>query len=260
MKIAILYICTGKYNQFFPDFYKSCERYLLADYEKSYYVWSDNDDLARNADNVFLIHKKCEGFPFDSLFRFEMFMQVEDKLKQYDYIYFINSNALFLKPVNEDILPDNSGLAMGIHPGKREKQHPMFYPYERNKKSLAYVAPYGKDYHYYMGGLNGGTSQEYLKMIKQLSINIREDYNNGIIAIFHDESHINAYMRSHQCKILPTYLTMAEEIATPDAKMIFREKTHIDPYFNKNRKFTLQAKINKTIQLAFSVARWYLKI
>lgn len=31
MKVAILYICTGKYNQFFKGFFESCEKYLLKD-------------------------------------------------------------------------------------------------------------------------------------------------------------------------------------------------------------------------------------
>lgn len=259
-KIAILYICTGKYNQFFSGFYKSAEIFLLKGFEKTYFVWTDDDTIGSGKTNVNIFYKECAGFPADSLFRFEMFLHIEEELKSYDYIYFMNSNAQFIKYVGEEILPDETGLAMGIHPGKRLTQHPMFYPYERNRKSLAYVAPYGNNYHYFMGGLNGGISSTYIAMIKQLCSNIREDFNNGIIAIFHDESHINAYMRQHKCKILPTYLNMAEEIATPDARMIFREKTHIDPYFNKDRKFTKTAKAKKAVETVLSILRWYLKI
>ena len=106
MKLAILYICTGKYNQFFQDFYNSSEKYLLInDSEKHYFVWTDDDNLYV-ADNVILIHKNCAGFPADSLFRFEMFLQAEEELKSFDYIYFFNANALFLRPVGEEILPN----------------------------------------------------------------------------------------------------------------------------------------------------------
>jgi len=259
MKIAILYICTGRYNQFFSGFYESTEKFLLLDADKHYFVWTDDDHLADGLNNVTVIHKECAGFPADSLFRFEMFMQVEDKLKDFDYIYFMNSNALFLKPVGDEILPDKTGLAMGIWRGKRERQHPMFYPYERNMKSLAYVAPYKNPYIYFMGGLNGGTSEKYLEMVRTLAKNIREDYNHGIIAKFHDESHINAYMRCHSCKILSGDLNRPEESMTPETKMIFREKTHIDPYFNKNRKFSKSAKIKKACGIVWDIIRWYLK-
>ena len=80
MKIAILYICTGKYNVFFKDFYESCEKYFLANIaEKTYFVWTDDFTLSQEK-NVNLIEKKCEGFPLDSLLRFRMFMQKKDIL------------------------------------------------------------------------------------------------------------------------------------------------------------------------------------
>lgn len=259
MKIAILYICTGKYNQFFEGFYKSAEKYLLNGYDKTYFVWTDDDSLADGLPNVKLFHKECAGFPADSLFRFEMFLQAEERLKCYDYIYFVNANAQLLKPIGEELLPDETGLAMGRWPGKRERQHCMFYPYERNKKSLAYIAPYQSPYIYFMGGFNGGTAEEYLKMIRTLAANIRTDYENGIIAKFHDESHINAYLRTHRCKVLPSNLNVPEEHHNSDAKMIFREKSHIDPYFNKGRKFTPLARFKKGCGILWCIVRWYLR-
>ena len=260
MKIAVLYICTGRYNVFFKGFYESAMKYFLAESERHFFVWTDDAHLADGLHNVTVIHKECAGFPADSLFRFEMFLQAENQLRTFDYIYFFNSNALFRRPVNGEILPDETGLAMGIWGGKREHQHPMFYPYERNKKSLAYVAPYKSNYIYFMGGLNGGRPKEYLEMAHTLSQNIRKDYICGIIAKFHDESHINAYLRSHKCKVLSTDLNVPEESArSMDAKMIFREKTHLDPYFTKGRRFTLVARCKKACDVLWSVVRWYLK-
>lgn len=259
MNLAILYICTGKYNQFFSGFYDSAMRFLLPNVEKTFYVWTDDDKLAEGCSNVRVIHKECAGFPADSLFRFEMFLQAEAELKKFDYLYFFNANAIFLKPIGEEILPDETGLAMGRWPGKREHQHPMFYPYERNKKSLAYIPPYGDNYIYFMGGLNGGRSEVYLQMVHALAENIRKDYERGIIAKFHDESHINAYLRTHQCKVLSTTLNQPEGSATPEAKMILREKTYIDPYFNKNRKTSMMARMKKGVLVLFDIVRWYMK-
>ena len=81
MTLAILYICTGRYNLFFEDFYNSCEKYLLPNVQKTYYVWTDNDQLSNGKANVNIYYKKCAGFPADSLFRFEMFLQAEEELK-----------------------------------------------------------------------------------------------------------------------------------------------------------------------------------
>ena len=111
-----------------------------------------------------------------------------------------------------------------------------------------------------MGGLNGGRPKEYLEMVRTLSVNIRDDYDRGIIALVHDESHINAYMRSHPCKILPVELNRPEEWADEHTKLIFREKTHIDPYFNKGRKTSLCARFKKGTTILFNAIRWYVKL
>ena len=278
MKIALLYICTGRYNQLFRKFYESSEKYFLPSADKTYFVWTDDTHLADGLSSVCIYFKECAGFPFDSLFRFEMFMQAEDVLKEYDYIYFFNANAEFRHEVGHEILPDESGLAIGRWPGVEMHRPAMFLGFERNKKSLAYVAPYNPPYIYYMGGLNGGTSEAYLKMIRTLSTNIRLDYERGIIACAHDQSHINAYLRTHKCKVLGVELTWPEEwyFGPPLLKkgdcprfdkgeiveplIVFREKTHLDSYFNKGRKKGKLVKLKKGINRVFSAIKWYLFI
>lgn len=261
MEIAILYICTGKYNQFFEEFYESAMKYFMTDHEKTFFVWTDDDHIADGLPNVQVIHKECAGFPADSLFRFEMCLQAEKDLKKFDYIYFIQANAKFLQPVGEEILPDETGLSMGIWGGVSLTRPTCLQPYERNKKSLAYVAPYGKNYIYYMGGINGGTSEAYLAMVRTLAANIRDDYNRGIIAKVHDQSHINAYMRTHVCKIITPEYCWPEEIPSDfEPKMIFRDKVKVDPYFNKGRKFTTVARMKKAFRMLWHAIRWYLYI
>lgn len=244
MKIAILYICTGAYNRFFEGFYESSEKYFLhGKAEKDYFVFTD-DLLLSDAQNVHLIERKCQGFPADSLFRFEMFLQVKEQLLDFDYLYFFNANSEFKKPVNEEILPDETGLSMGLWYNQekpwwspwRVLDHPAFFCYEHNKKSLAYIPPFERKYKQYMGGLNGGRTKEYLEMIDTLSNNVRIDYENGIIAIAHDQSHINAYMRTHQCKELPKEMCWPEEWPSSfEPKIIFRDKMKMGEPFVKGR-------------------------
>ena len=45
MKIAILYICTGKYNIFWKDFYTSCEKNFIPNSEKHYFVFTDAENI-----------------------------------------------------------------------------------------------------------------------------------------------------------------------------------------------------------------------
>lgn len=262
MKIAILYICTGKYNQFFQGFYESCEEHFLkGDADKEYFVFTDDMSLSK-ARNVHLIFKQCAGFPADSLFRFEMFLRVREELTHFDYIYFFNSNAQFLQPVGSEILPSDGKLLVGAEwPGNRKPcKHPMFFPYERNKRSTAYVKPFGrKPYIYYMGGLNGGVAASYIEMTETLAQNIRSDYDRGIVALVHDESHINKYYREHSCKVLSAEYCYPEEWISDGfaPKIIFRDKVKVDKYFNKGRDRSIKGKIKKGIIVVARAIAWY---
>lgn len=260
MKIAILYICTGKYNQFFKGFYESAERYFLPNQaEKEYFVFTDDLDLIR-ADNVHLNYKKCEGFPKDSLFRFDLFLSVKEELEKFDFCFFFNANMLFVDKVGEEILPEKNGLMAVTHPGYYNR--PAFlYPFERRLKSTAYIPPFKDEYRYYMGSLNGGKTVDYLKLVKSCSDNIHKDLDNGIIAIFHDESHLNKYMFEHACSTVSPAYAFPEGANIPFApKIIIRDKTRIDSYFNKGRNRTIYGRTKQAFYIALRGICWYLKV
>ncbi len=261
MRVAILYICTGKYNQFFEGFYRSCEKYFMPGVDKEYFVFTDDMELC-NSENVHLYYKVCEGFPKDSLFKFRMFLSIESELRDFDWMMYLNSNAEFRSVVTpEEYLPqDGNELFGAVWPGKtRPIHHPMFFPYERNKESHAYIAPGDKEYLYYMGGANGGTARAYLEMIRILANNIEEDYAKGIIACFHDESHINKYFHQHKPYVLSAPYCWPEEWSSDFApKMVFRDKVRLDKYFDKGRKHSLFAKAYKLGKLLSKGVKWYL--
>ena len=258
MTVGLLYICTGKYNRFFELFYQSSMSYFLPGYEKKYFVWSDNDNLADGLDNVKLYHKDYGGFPADSLYRFEIFLQAETELRNCDYLYYLNANVLLIRSIGEEILPDATGL-VGVEWPVKKLSHPMFYHYERNPRSLAYVEPYKGPYKYYMGGLNGGSSNSYLKMIHALAKNIRTDEKNGITACSYDESHINRYFYEFGCKSLPNDFCWPQEWGeNQNCKIVLRTKADIDKE-NKGRDLSAFGKIKRLFYLLNRVARWYLK-
>lgn len=262
MKIAILYICTGRYNQFFKDFYDSSEKYFLNGLaEKKYYVFTDDMNLTE-APNVFLNYKKYEGFPLDSLFRFDMFLRVKDEILLCDYAYFFNANMLFVAQVGMDFLPSKPVMSAVIHPGYYRRPAYLF-PYERNKRSTAYIPPYQRNYHYYMGSLNGGTSKVFVEFAEDCSRRTHIDYDNGIIPIFHDESQLNRYMRDVNGMGIPTEYAIPEGSNLPfRPKIIIRDKAKAFPDcadFTKGRKFDLISRVKKVSFVLWSVVRWYLK-
>lgn len=205
MRIAVLYICTGNYHIFWESFYRSAQQYFLPAIEKHYFLFTDHPFQEYDTDpRVHLIYQEKLGWPYDTLMRFDMFLKAEEKLSDFDYIFFLNANIIFVDQVNEEVLPDvnNNGL-MGVqHPYFTWVTHPKDFPYERNRKSRAFIRRRRGDL-YFMGGFNGGAGREYLTLIRTLDKNIKADLGKGIIARWHDESHLNSYFLGREVNILP---------------------------------------------------------
>lgn len=212
-RIAVLYIATGRYIVFWKNFYKSCEKYFLKNYQKDYFVFTDSTEFAySNKNNVNIIHQEHLGWPYDTMLRFDMFLRKKNELLQYDYIYFFNANIEFIAPINEEVLPNNKneGLVVQLHPACLFVKNPDKYAYDRNPNSQAYI-PLGHGKYYFAGGLNGGKANEYIKMCEKCSQMIHTDMSNNIIPLWHDESILNKYMLDKTPLILPVYYMFREE-------------------------------------------------
>lgn len=260
MRIAILYICTGKYSIFWGDFYRTCQENFLKDIEKHYFVFTD-DPAITETPVVHPINQSAKGFPLDSLLRFEMFLKIEEKLKHFDYIFFFNSNVQFVASINTEILPseENDGLVGVLHAGYLKS--PAFWlPFERNKKSAAYIRPFKKNYNYFLGGINGGTTKSYLDLINTCRNNIQKDLNKGYIAFYHDESHINNYFSNRNILKLSPSFGFPEGWKLPfEPKIVILNKiTHGGSYFDKlpRKSYLMRGKL--IIKRLIQGASWYL--
>lgn len=229
MKIAVLYICTGKYVHFWKSFYESSEKHFLKNHTKHYFIFTDASSLENEYnDNVIKIHQQKLGWPYDTLMRFDMFLKAEDKLVNYDYIFFLNANMLFIEDVDEEVFPSEqeNGLLLVHHPFFNWVEDPKDYPFDRNRKSLAYI-PKEDGCAYYMGGFNGGNAKKYLKLINTLRHNINLDLERKVIAKWHDESHLNKYVLNRKVKALPSQYGWPEGHfleGASEPKIIIRDK------------------------------------
>lgn len=212
--IGVFYICTGKYNIFWEKFYLSSEKFFCPGMKKHYFIFTDAE-INPQGDNITIIEQKKLGWPFDTLMRFHMFNRIKDQAILCDYLFFFNANMVFLKKVlPKQILPTKQQEIIGV-------RHPFYYggtegaPFETNKLSLAYT-DFNQAKSYVAGGLSGGFAKRYLEMSAEIAQRIDEDQENGIIAVWHDESHINAYFaRHHHFKIIdPGYIVPESRLKT----------------------------------------------
>ena len=99
-------------------------------------------------------------------------------------VFFFNSNMEFKKVVTPEMfLPtaEDNGLLGVLHPGHYYKHNPISLPYEKRKRSTAYIKyTKGETYHYFMGGVNGGTHEAFYHLSHVCSENIKKDLDRNL--------------------------------------------------------------------------------
>lgn len=228
MNIAVLYVCTGKYDVFWDEFYSSCEEYFYPRDTKEYFVFTDCARMfALKNEKVHVYYQAKSGWPYDTLLRFNWFCSIQDRLADYDICYFVNANGKFLKEVTPEQIPyptDEAPMILSIHVNVYDDTAGKSFTPERNPLSTACV-PEGTYCRAHSGGFFGGRSSEFLKMCRELRDRIAADQSNGIIAIWHDQSHLIKYATETPHYNIKKGLIASEEYADlSKCLMIFRDK------------------------------------
>lgn len=199
MKIGLLIIATNKYTQFLQNLITSADNFLLKNFEVTYFIFSNEELCIKSNRNIIYTKIEHKEWPWMTLGRYKIFSNNKSKLLEMEYLYYCDADMKFIDEVNDEILSKRVAI-----------QHCGYYNQrgtpEVNKKSLAYVSN-NEEMQYFAGGFNGGESEEYLIMSDILSNNIDIDYQNDIIALWHDESHINRYFIDNKPTLIldPSY-------------------------------------------------------
>ncbi len=196
--------------------------------------------------------------------RFQIFLNIKEQLQEFDYIFFLNANMLPVAPVGDEILPtEEQGLMVMIHSFFYQKDRSEF-TYETNPASTAYIPPDQGKY-YFRGSFNGGISHVFLQAYSQMLDNTLTDLNNNIIAIWHDESHLNKYVLDKNPLILPPEYGCCEGEVLPrplKAKAILLDKAkpkygglaYLRGITNKKRGY-IGYYLDETPKIIFKTAR-----
>ena len=157
-------------------------------------------------------------WPMPTLMRWHTFLQQEEALKEYDYIFYCDIDMKFVGVVGDEILGD--GLTAALHP-MYALDKSFWPPYEPNEASEAYIkrpgmvvedkdSSVGKRFMpmYFAGGFQGGKAKEWISAMKVMKSMVDKDLLNNYIAIWNDESHWNKYLFEHQPAVVlsPSYI------------------------------------------------------
>lgn len=179
---ALIIVATGSYN----DYTKSLIDSAKKNFPCYFYLFTDRPFDYEGTEDTTIIEIDHLGWPAMPLLRFQCLVEYFDFFKE-NYLFLIDAEAIINEPIEEDVLGYRVGtLHRNLSRFKEE------YNYERRVESTAYI-PTEKGDNYYACGFVGGQKKEVKKLCEIISENIRIDINNGIRAIWGDESHLNKY-------------------------------------------------------------------
>lgn len=185
MQIGLLIIATEKYSTYVEPLLNSADKYFLEGHSVTYFIFTNKKIELTTDRNVVFIDVEHRDWPWMTLGRYEIFDSNSESFSDMDYLFYCDVDMRFESHVGTEIISDRVAT-----------QHPGYWSTrgvpETRPESTAYVSE-EEEMEYFAGGFNGGSREEFIKMSKIISKNILDDLSKGIIAIWHDESHLNRY-------------------------------------------------------------------
>ena len=233
IELTIFTVATGRYLDFWIQLVKSGEEYIGNSVKTQWLVLTDQggkipkelvDELGPRLSIVSIDH---ELWPYPTLKRYEYLLSARDQIVS-EYVMHLDADMIFIDSINEQDITKplaHSEIACVSHPGYfRPKGFKLFFFYlknprrifqdvslllkfggvgtwERNSKSTAFVERPKRNI-YVCGGCWFGNTGKILQMALSLERNVNIDLENGLIANFHDESHLNSFVSSNDVNII----------------------------------------------------------
>lgn len=222
-KIGIVTMGTGKYVNFLTKMLTSFSNYFLPEYEKQFIVLTDDKSFSHPSitNNIYFPFYE---WPYSTLYKNKA-INLTKKYFDCDIVFWVDADLKCIDYVerHEDILPTkNIPVCCVEHCGwLYEEKEIKLYPYELNPKSKAFV----KDIYkvpYHQACLYGGLYNNFFNMSQIIEKNIDIDLTNDIVAVWHDESHLNKYIQDIPFKTIPKIYARPEAMGEllPNTKII----------------------------------------
>lgn len=186
-------------------------------------------DMDETLSGTTILDTEAVPWPSPTLMRYHLFLNQEEKLKEYDYLFYMDADMRVVAPIDDEIL--GKDLTVALHP--MYDLNPTYVPpYEPNEKSTAFVprlghiidgaewekgvikpgtpeailASGGKPRFrplYLAGGFQGGVASKFIQAMRLMKKSIDKDFDNNYTAIWNDESHWNKYVFKNRGPVLP---------------------------------------------------------
>ena len=219
--LTIFSVATERYLPFWVNLVKSAQKHISGDISVQWVLFTDLEEIATSLSkelgiNLYVSNYEGGEWPMPTLLRYELMSNVKVNIKG-RIVMHLDADMLFVNQVTKldlDEAISKNEIALIGHPGffrpngvDRFKFYFSHYSYlirdiksflliggigswETNRNSRAFI-PRKKRKIYVCGGTWFGNRNSILELCSMLSSRINEDLENGVIAKFHDESHLN---------------------------------------------------------------------
>lgn len=196
-KIGILLLATGPYNVFVSSCIEQIKRNFLTSHKREFFIFSDEPNIP----NTTLI--KRTGYPGDSLYKYQYFLSIKDKMVDIDYLFYFDIDVSVKNIITH--IPLNKPLLGVIHPELTDPLIKFDRDIESNINSKAFIEKEEKDVYgekknipYLTDSIIGGQTIPFLEMCEQMVKWIDEDERNEILPKYYSESYFNKYHYMHR--------------------------------------------------------------
>lgn len=209
--ITIFLIATNRYVEFVPELLDSIAENFCSDSQVQVVLMTDNPKIQglRSSSaqlDITIVEIKSYIWPEATLLRFRL-IQENWNLVKGEVVMYMDVDTKVVNPISKTNLMDALGskmMAVVSHPGYFNRniliryilKLSIFIGWEKRKKSTAFT-PFNLRQTYVCGGVWFGRYDYLHSIISTLALNVDKDISSGIIAKFHDESHLNRMFAIH---------------------------------------------------------------
>lgn len=214
MKVCFLIISVSlNYERFTKKLIESINKNIIFE-NKSIFLIGDNKNLISN--DLFYEIKYIPP-PLITLLRYYYISQVKELLKDFDIIYYIDSDTEVVSNIYMDeILPESYDQYVVVK--HFYEDYCKTASIENNENSMAYIKSIDN---YYQACFYGAFRDTFFKLVDYGERMVNIDLKNRIIAKWYDESYFNKYMMSKKLKVLSSdYAHPSGESCNSEVKII----------------------------------------
>src|SRR3990170_1691993 len=97
--IGLCIVATGKYSAYITPLITSAQKFFCTNHNVTYFVFTEAD--IEETKYIKKIFQKKLGWPYDSMFRFGVYLKHQEKFKNMDYIFSLDADMLFLDKIED---------------------------------------------------------------------------------------------------------------------------------------------------------------